>query len=173
MSTLVLARRKQAIPFGRLREGWSGEQSRARESQYIVAKPFTARYWVSRKEDPITITVPEGMLTDLTSVPPPLRGFVNRVGPHLEAAILHDYLFVAWIILDREPLPRYFHFANDLMRIALNRAGGPRWQQAAINFAVRTYIGWRVFVERDDPSTLFVHDPMRGVTDQTGLMSGG
>lgn len=39
------------------------------------------------------IVVPKGLETDLTSVPKLARGLVSKVGRHLEAAIIHDWLY--------------------------------------------------------------------------------
>lgn len=65
-----------------------------RKDQYVVAKPYTVSFEINGK--PKCITVPEGMLTDLSSAPFLLRCIVGRVGPHLEATIVHDYLYIAW-----------------------------------------------------------------------------
>ena len=64
------------------------------EKQYIVAKDYKVCFQLNG--DKKSVTVPKGMLSDLTSVPPMFRGIVGRVGPHLEAAIVHDYLYMAW-----------------------------------------------------------------------------
>ena len=65
------------------------------EEQYLVAKDYVVcveldgnKVW--------TIRVPRGAVTDLASVPPGFRWYVSRVGPHLEASIVHDWLYVAW-----------------------------------------------------------------------------
>ena len=64
-----------------------------RETQYIVAGDYTVSYCLDGKPD--KITVPNGMPTDLVSVPPMFRFYVGRVGPHLESCIVHDYLYYA------------------------------------------------------------------------------
>ena len=65
------------------------------DGDYILQHPFEADYEIDGDEWR-RLTVPRGLITDLTSVPRPLRVFVGRVGPWLEAAIIHDYLYVAW-----------------------------------------------------------------------------
>lgn len=72
-----------------------GIKSVARKDQYVVAKPYTVSFKLGNGSSKC-ITVPKGMLTDLSSAPFPLRCIVGRVGPHLEATIVHDYLYIAW-----------------------------------------------------------------------------
>ena len=95
------------------------------EQQYIVAQDYTVCYTVNGREE--TITVPSGTLTDLASVPWLFRRYVGRVGPHLEAAIVHDFLYVAWQFRRGSPSPQRMHemrrFADDLMLAAMQEAG--------------------------------------------------
>lgn len=39
------------------------------------------------------IVVPRGFITDLASIPRPLRGVLNQNGPSRRAGVLHDYLY--------------------------------------------------------------------------------
>lgn len=98
------------------------------------------------------ITVPAGFLTDLASVPAFARAFVGRVGPHLEAAIVHDWLYVAWQLIEgRAPRRRDWAFANQVMYAGLRAARVPWLQQAAIRAALELPLfSWRVFRGRDD-----------------------
>ncbi len=85
-----------------------------REAQYIVARDYTAGYDL----DGATryVTVPAGALTDLASVPAPARAYIGRVGPHLEAAIVHDFLYRAWRDLPGvEPTDDKRLFADQVM----------------------------------------------------------
>lgn len=95
------------------------------EQQYIVAKDYTVCYTVNDREE--TITVPGGTLTDLASVPWFFRWYVGRVGSHLEAAVVHDYLYVAWQFRgespSRERMKEMRRFADDLMLAAMQEAG--------------------------------------------------
>lgn len=56
-----------------------------------------------------------------------LRWYVGRVGPHLEAAILHDYLYVAWQFKKNDPprerMLQMRRFADDLMLAAMRETG--------------------------------------------------
>ncbi len=81
-SDLKLARRKDGLP------------QVSREAQYIVAKDHSVSFCLDGERRRIRVT--KGTLTDLASVPRPFRILVGRVGPHLEAAIVHDYQYIAW-----------------------------------------------------------------------------
>lgn len=88
------------------------------------------------------LTAPRGMVTDLTSVPGPLRPFVGRVGPWLEAAVLHDWLYVAWrLVPGRGARPRDRLFADRVMLLAMKRAQVSRWRRWTIYAAVRLFGG--------------------------------
>lgn len=98
-----------------------------REAQYVVGKDYAVSYKL--KSDKLnsaqwqTITVPRGTLTDLASVPRLFRGIVGRVGPHLEASIVHDYLYVAWQVKDKWPTDAMRRFADELYLVAMQEAG--------------------------------------------------
>lgn len=143
LSPLVL--RRDAIRVNRIdRDG-----RRRREAHYILHEDYHVAFAVDGQER--QLTVPHGMLTDLASVPAIARGLVNRVGPHLEAAIVHDYLFVAWQLFDgREPRREDWRYANEVMFAALAVSAG-RFTRTAIKAALRfPFISFSVFRERDD-----------------------
>ena len=97
-----------------------------RSAQYIVEEPYTVSFRLDSEEDRRSITVPKGMLTDLASVPRCFRWYAGRVGPHLEAAIVHDFLYVAWHDLkDMCPNARMRFFAGRIMLAAMKAAGTP------------------------------------------------
>ena len=62
------------------------------DALYVVGREFYIQFMVKRGvvEE---VRVPQGLLTDLTSVPRLFRSIVGRVGPHLEAAIVHDFMY--------------------------------------------------------------------------------
>ena len=84
---LVLAREPEALE----------DAARAKIS-YIVDEDYTVSYKIDGVRT--SLTVPRGMLTDLASVPAIARPVIGQVGPHLEASIVHDYLYVSWQLLD-------------------------------------------------------------------------
>ena len=96
------------------------------EQQYIVAEDYTVYYSLMNGEGE-PVTVPKGMLTDLASVPRFFRWYVGRVGPHLEASIIHDYLYIAWQLTTDNGFPKptreMRRFADDLMLVAMQEAG--------------------------------------------------
>lgn len=106
----------------RLQNAPADRRGAAEDADYIVAKDFAVS-WRPAGQDWVQIVVPAGMLTDLTSVPRPLRWVVGRVGPWLEAAIVHDYLYIAWQDLpDRGARQADRRFADDLMYAAMRAA---------------------------------------------------
>ncbi|WP_224813522.1 DUF1353 domain-containing protein [Hasllibacter sp. MH4015] len=115
------------------------DRAGAEDGSYIVARPYTIVVEVDAA--PWPITVPQGMITDLTSVPRPLRWVAGRVGPWLEAAIVHDYLYIAWQDFgDRAPQGRDRQFADLVMLEMMDwaRVGVLRW---LIFAAVRAFGG--------------------------------
>ena len=125
------------------------------EQQYIVAQDYTACYTLNGKEE--SLTVPGGTLTDLASVPRLLRWYVGRVGPHLEAAILHDYLYVAWQFNEHDPtrerLLQMRRFADDLMLAAM-RATGMGCKARLIHLAIRLCGRGIFFARNPEPLVL-------------------
>lgn len=110
-----------------------------RDALYILA----ADYRVNLKVDGQTkeLVVPKGMVTDLVSVPAILRPFAGRVGVHLEAAIVHDWLFVAWQDADGgsgQKRRRDFEFANCVMLAALKAANVAGWKRKMFGLAIGT-----------------------------------
>ncbi len=93
-----------------------------REAQYVVGKDYAVCYQLKGKSWQ-TISVPRGTLTDLASVPRLFRFIVGRVGPHLEASIIHDYLYVAWQVKNKSPTDAMRRFADDLYLAAMQEAG--------------------------------------------------
>ena len=105
VSDMALIRFKEAIETGI-----------GKDALYIIERDYRIEYTLEGDFEVHEITVPAGMLTDLASVPVFARWFVGRVGRHLEAAIVHDFLYAAhrWETdVARQRLKR--KFADDLM----------------------------------------------------------
>ncbi|MEK9644759.1 MAG: DUF1353 domain-containing protein [Alphaproteobacteria bacterium] len=117
---------------------------------YIADEDYT----VSFKMDGVarSVTVPRGMLTDLASVPRAAWGIVGAVGPHLEASIVHDYLYIAWQLFDgREPRKIDYEFANEVMYAGMDAADVSWSERTAFKDAFSgPGISWGVFKSRDD-----------------------
>jgi len=133
---LVLRRAVNAVPM-------TGN----READYIVDEPYTVRFKVDGNDH--SITVPSGMLTDLASVPWGFRVIIGRVGSHLEAAIVHDYLFIAWCDLGLEPTRDMWHYSNRVMVAGLKAADVPSWKCWVISWALSTPFSWWIFSNCD------------------------
>ena len=118
----------------------------ARKDQYIVAAPYTVSFKLCKQKH--CITVPKGMLTDLSSAPFPFNCVVGRVGPHLEATIVHDYLYVAWQDHpDCVASEANRRFADKLMLEGM-KASGMRCMAHLIYWATRMG-GWGAFYGKD------------------------
>ena len=117
------------------------------DADYILFKDYTISYTLDGSAR--SITVPRGMVTDLSTVPRGLRNIVDRVGPHLEASIVHDFLYIAWQVKGRGAHRADWTFADKLMRAGLRSAKVRRSQILAIYAALRT-AGWFVYRDRND-----------------------
>ena len=135
---LVILRMRESCPMGA-----------DREADYIVAAPYRVSFMAGgeRRE----ITVPKGMLTDLTSVPRPFRWLVERVGPHLEAAIVHDFLFIAWQDVGREATRDDWLFANRVMIEGMKTARIRPWICWIVALALSTRFSWNLYADRNPP----------------------
>jgi hypothetical protein len=146
-SALVLARLRDAP---KMRNG--------EDADYLTFRPYSVT-WKSESGDWRQITVPEGFITDLTSVPRPLRWIAGRVGPWLEAAIVHDYLYVAWQdVPGKSPLREDRRFADDIMLAAMREAEVHPWMAWAIHRAVSLF-GGRTYAGRNPERYVLLDDP--------------
>lgn len=124
-----------------------------REAMYVVMEDYRVSLEIDGKL--MVIVVPKGMTTDLTSVPRFFRNIIGRVGPHLEAAIVHDWLYVAWQLQDREPTRADWKFANRVLYAGLKSAKVSWITRVGIRLAMEfPFLSWGVFKGRD--TNLFV-----------------
>ena len=121
------------------------------EARYVVTRNYEVKYQIKGKNKPDSIIVPAGMWTDLATVKWG-RPFYGRVGKHLEAAIVHDWLYVAWQLFlpfNAKPPARYRAFADNLFYHLLMASDGFYWWEAALmTRAVKTF-GGGPFYKRD------------------------
>ena len=96
---------------------------------YVVGRDYEVTFFYNGV--PHAVHVPKGLLTDLASVPRIARSFAGRVGRHLEASIVHDWLYGAHI-KDRE-------FADNVFLAGMKAAKVPRLQRWLIYRAVRMF----------------------------------
>lgn len=107
---------------------------------YLTGAPYTVLWQDDLHAEPQVIRIPAGFVTDLTSVPRPLRGLVSRAGPWLEAAITHDYLYVAWQDLDDRGHREADRLFSDRLMLAAMEAANVSWlARYAIYAAVRLF----------------------------------
>lgn len=110
----------------------------AEDGDYVLDRDFDVCLSIDGSGH--SITAPRGLITDLTSVPPVFRIFVGRVGPWLEAAILHDWLYVAWqLVPGREPSERDRAFADRAMLAGMEAARVGWLRRNAIYLALRLF----------------------------------
>lgn len=86
------------------------------------------------------ITVPAGMPTDLASVPAFSRCVVDRVGPHLEACVVHDFLYGAWqLVMAGSPTPQARLFSDRVLLAGMREAKVDTVKRQMIYRAVRAF----------------------------------
>jgi hypothetical protein len=128
----------------------------ADDAEYIVGADYIVSYRLNGGP-PRLVTVPKGMLTDLASVPALTRFLVDRVGPHLEASILHDFLYVAWQdVPGLAPRREDQKFADKMLNAGMKEAEVNSFKRFVIYHAVRIF-GWLSFKEPNPQR--YVHIP--------------
>ncbi len=129
-----------------------------REALYVVMEDYKVQMDIDGQRR--YIIVPKGMTTDLASVPKIFRNIVGRVGPHLEACIVHDWLYIAWQLQEREPRKDDWEWANKVLYAGLEAANVKKFHRVAIKTAMEVGdISWGVFKGRD--SNKFVELPWK------------
>ena len=73
-------------------------------------------------------------MTDMASVRRMFRSIVSRVGPHLEACIVHDWLYEAWVVQALTPQMLMKRIADDVLKVGM--------REARVN-RLTTWIVWR------------------------------
>jgi len=138
---LILRRNARGLVFRRNKE---------KDADYILAENYRVKYRLDGENEDRFITAPQGMLTDLASVPAIGRGIVGKVGPHLEASIVHDFLYIAWHDVEgRGARKADRKFADKLMRAAMSAAEVNVFKRGIIYLAVRSFVGWWVYKEEN------------------------
>jgi hypothetical protein len=115
------------------------------DAEYFVDADYHVTFKVGGA--PASVTVPRGMLTDLASVPRLLRWAVSQVGPHLEASIVHDFLYLAWQDMPGRGARRADHeFADAVLVAGLKEAEVGWFEEWLMERAVKNF-GWPVYAE--------------------------
>lgn len=117
--------------------------SRDDDSDVYLVGTDKAIHWEAEDAQCGVVNVPFGFITDLTSVPWFFRLFVSRAGPWLEAAVVHDYLYVAWAEVEgAKPRAQDRKFADDIMFAAMTAAKVGSIRKWSIYLALRVFGGW-------------------------------
>ena len=107
---------------------------KGKDPLYVVGENYMVSFYAHGPMEggKQTIVAPKGLLTDLASVPRIARSFAGRVGRHLEASIVHDFMYGSPDTPDRE-------FADQVFLAGMKAAKVPRLQRWLIYRAVRTF----------------------------------
>jgi hypothetical protein len=119
------------------------------KSRWQVDADFRVRMTVRPKNGapyPLSIRVPQGMFTDLASVPKLLWSVVGPIGRHLDASIVHDYLYMAWTDYRAKASKRNWDFADAVYLAGMRTSRVAK--RKIIYGAVHSPIGWRVFKKK-------------------------
>ncbi len=117
------------------------------QSLWQLSANFRVRMTVHPKEGdsyPLTIKAPRGLYTDLASVPDVLWSIVGPIGRHLEASIIHDYLYMAWTDFRAKAVRRDWDFADELLLAGL-KVSKVRKRKLIYRVVHSPIIGWPVF----------------------------
>ena len=151
--TLAGVEYERALALVRLKDAAAMISGGREDADYLVGADYSIR-WTATDGRTGRVTVPRGMPTDLTSVPRPFRWFVGRVGPWLEAAIVHDWLCVAWgFVADAGWTEDRRRFADEVMLKAMEAAKVNMVMRWAIYGAVRL---WARFASKEAPKLSFI-----------------
>jgi len=90
-------------------------------------------YHVGSEDSSDVITVPEGFITDLASIPPVARWLIPKIGKHAQAAVLHDYLYNTKMFT-RKKSDGVFLEAMTVLKVS-------KWKRKTMYRAVRMF-GW-------------------------------
>jgi len=154
----------EALWLVRLKDGAAVEREGHAGAEFILGRDYSV-VWEDADGATRRITVPRGMLTDLASVPPLFRSLVSRTGPWVEAAVVHDFLTVAWRAMDGRGTVGRRRFADAIMAAAMDAAGVNRASRWIIHAGIRAAalaryprfldpVPWSVFAADLDRSDL-------------------
>lgn len=121
------------------------------KSLWQLAGDFRARLTIRPKqgaEQTVIVTAPRGMFTDLASVPKIFWSFIGPIGPHLEASILHDYLYMAWTDFRDTASQEDWNFADAVLMAGMEVSKVKPSDRTFIYTAVHSPIGWNVFAAK-------------------------
>ncbi len=110
---------------------------RERPSQgWLLRYPYT--FEVSTDLGWMLYVIPTAFSTDFASVPRLFRGIVSKIGRHAEAAVVHDWMYVARKLTAHQPGWRFERrYADDVFNAAMEEAGVGWLKRRSMWLAVR------------------------------------
>jgi len=122
------------------------------DSLWQLSANFRAKMTVHPKNGAaysLTIKAPRGLYTDLASVPKAFWQIVGPIGRHLEASVLHDYLYMAWTDFRGKAVRRDQDFADEMFLAGMKVSRVRPLHRTLIHAAVHSPVGWAVFRKKD------------------------
>lgn len=94
-------------------------------------------YHVGSEDSEEIISVPEGFITDLASIPWFVRWLISVVGKHAQAGTLHDFMYQKKLYLRVR--------CDEIFLESMCVLGVPKWKRLMMHRAVRLFGGiyWR------------------------------
>ena len=103
-----------------------GLSEKYRPWYFTVHQSFTVR-WKS-----YTLRIPEGLETDLASIPRIIQSLIPLVGNHLQAAIVHDMCYRNKVGVSKKD-------ADDMFLDSMRELGVPWWKRTIMYQAVNVF----------------------------------
>ena len=139
------------------------------KQEFIVGHAYTVEYWyrdnANQNQGPCQVIVPCGMVTDLISMPGVLRKMLlmRKLGPHAEACAVHDYLYGAQKTFVRGNHKKDRLFADDLLKLMMERAGVGRFKRWVVYRGLRLLAGniYKKAINKFVGNRCFCDDPLQ------------
>ena len=110
---------------------------------FKLVYPFTQR----SKRLKVSVCVPRGFVTDFASIPRGARLIIPKLGRHIKASVVHDYLYRHHIIKISDQVSYIFNRkqADDLFLEGMLNLGAILWKARLMYWAVRIggWLAWR------------------------------
>ena len=119
------------------------QRRKGEDARYVVARQYRACVTIKDAQgnhSTFMVHVLAGFLTNLSSVPRCFRWYIGRVGPHLEATILHDWLCTAWQLhAPSVPSKANRNFADGVFRVAMREANVGCFKRSLMHWVVSKF----------------------------------
>ncbi|MYJ94555.1 MAG: DUF1353 domain-containing protein [Proteobacteria bacterium] len=130
----------------------------------VVCKNYEIHYTLDNGKYEGSIIVPATFITDGISIPKwatKLTG-IKRWGKGIEAAVVHDYLYVAWQYMGKKrgPKRKDKKFADELFRAGLLAAGVSKNKTCLMYLASDSDTGWAIYKGKNHPEDTWYNGPL-------------